>query len=130
MTKNPMIRLTLAAALILVAGAVPAAAQQTFQAEIDCGQDWNPGDQVPFTVRFEEQGFVTHQIDVTVSISVPTFGQFELFQGTFTLNPNEDRSFNGNINLPLSAPNGSYQMSVNANDGDEFAFDTCSFDVF
>ncbi len=118
-----------AVALLVTLAAVPASAQVTYDAEIDCGGVWSPGQAVPFTVRFEEQAFVSHDINVTIAVTIPGRGQHTLFQGTMLLGPNEDRSFVRDLNLPMGAPNGSYQMSVTADDGSQMAFDTCSFNV-
>jgi len=128
MNKSWIVRLTLAAAFVVLVAAAPAAAQ-TFDAEIDCGGVFGPGSSVPFTVRLEEQGFITHQIDASVKLTAPVIGQITLASGSFTLNPNQDKVINRNVNLPLAAPSGSYQMSVTADDGTEIAFDTCSFNV-
>lgn len=127
MNKSWIIRLTLAAAFVVLVGAAPSVAQ-TFDAEIDCGGVWSPGSAVPMTVRFEEQGFITHQIAVVVNLTAP-IGQITLVDGSFQLNPNQDRSFSKDIGIPLSAPNGNYQLSVTADDGQMIAFDTCSFNV-
>jgi len=128
MTKQWIVRLTVLAILATV-GAVAPATAQTYEAEIDCGDKWNPGDTVPFTVRFEEQGFITHDLTVSVNINVPGIGQISLFDGTTTLGPNQDLAFNRDIALPASAPLGDYNMNVTADDGALISFDTCSFDV-
>ena len=130
MKKTTIHRALLAVALLAVVAAVPASAQlPTFEAEIDCGDEWSPGQQVPFTVRFEEQGFIDHEIDTTVAITVPGRGQFDLFTGVVMLGPNQDLRFDRDLNLPAGAPLGDYQMSVTCDDGSEISFDTCSFKV-
>ena len=60
-----MISKMLVAAGAMIAFAAPAAAQ-SFEGEIDCNDVWQQGDSVPWTVRFEEQAFQQHSIDVTV----------------------------------------------------------------
>lgn len=128
--KNHRNALLIAAfALIATVAAVPASAQLTYKAEIDCGGVWSGGEAVPFSVRLEEQGFISHTVSITIAISIPGRGQHDLFSGTLNLGPNQDRTFNRMLNLPQAAPNGSYQMSVTADDGNEMAFDTCSFNV-
>lgn len=124
-----MRRFTLLAALVL-AIVVPAVAQMPpFEAEIDCGDVHQPGASVPFTARFENQTLEVQSLDTTITVSIPGIGQRTLINRTVTLNPNQDRAFNRNLNLPASAPTGSYTMSITASNGTDTAFDTCSFNV-
>lgn len=119
-------------ATILTLGALALAGTafaQDFEAEIDCGGVFQPGDMVPLTVRFENQTQQTIPLQVEVRMSVPGLGQFTLANGRFNLGPNEDRDITRRVTLPLSAPNGSYQGSVTASSPDETSFDTCSFQV-
>ena len=108
--------------------AAPAAAQ-TFEAEIDCGDVWQQGEQVPFTVRFEEQAFQNHTIDVLVTISGPGGIGKTLVNTTINLGPNQDLDRTKFINLPANAPVGDYDMRVTADDGTTIQSDSCSFDV-
>ena len=123
-----MISKMFVAAGALCAFAAPAAAQ-SFEAEIDCGDVWQQGDSVPWTVRFEEQANQQHVIDVTVELTRPDGVTRTLVTRTFTLNANQDRDFTRFINLPANALLGDYDMRVTADDGALSVSDTCSFDV-
>lgn len=124
---SPILR-TLVIAGAAIATAAPAAAQ-SYNAEIDCGGVFAPGDLVPWLVQFEEQGFFDHQMDVTVTVTVPSGRSKTLASRTFTLFSNTDPAFGRNLKIPLNAPAGSYDMEVTADDGSLVVFDTCSFDV-
>jgi len=119
--------------MLVAAGAVGAfaapAAAQSFEAEIDCGDVWQQGDSVPFTVRFEEQANQQHVIDVTVTLTRPDGVTNTLVNKTFTLSGNQDRDFTRFINLPNNALLGDYDMRVTADDGALSLSDTCGFDV-
>ncbi len=123
---------SLSKACVVAAGlfvfSAPAAAQ-TFQAEIDCGEDWRPGDSVPFTVRFEEQGFQQHTIQVVVTLDGPGNIAKTLINKTFTLNANQDIDINKVIKLKPNAPLGDYDLRVVADAGNEVRADDCGFDV-
>ncbi len=117
-------------AALMVAVVVPAVAQvPPFEAEIDCGGVFQPGASVPFTARFENQTLQVQSLDMTIAFAIPGQGQRDLINRTVVLNPNQDRDFNRNLNLPASAPTGSYSMSITASNGTDTAFDTCSFNV-
>jgi hypothetical protein len=122
-------KLALLIAVVLVS-ALPATAQlPPFDAEIDCGGVFMPGDSVPFTARFENQTFAVQDLDTTITLSIPGLGERTLFNRPVRLNPNQDRSFTKNLNLRASSPTGSYTMSITASNGTDVAFDTCSFNV-
>jgi uncharacterized membrane protein len=125
---NSLARITVVMFALLVVSVVPAMAQQ-FDAEIDCGGVFAPGDQVPLTLRFENQTLQSIAIKGDVTVRVPGLGDFEYRQGNFTLGPNEDRDFNLTLNLPQNAPNGSYTVRLRAMSNQEMTFDTCSFQV-
>src|SRR5688572_18517003 len=107
--------------MFIAAGAVCAftapAAAQSFEAEIDCGDVWQQGDSVPFTVRFEEQAFQQHNIDVTVTITRPDGLTKTLVNASFVLNSNQDRSFTRFVNLTANSLVGDYDLRVTADDG-------------
>jgi hypothetical protein len=105
------------------------AAAQSYEAEIDCGDDWQQGDSVPWTVRFEEQAGQQHSIDVTVTLTRPDGVTKTLVNRNFTLNANQDADFTRFINLPNNAILGDYDMRVTADDGTLQVSDTCGFDV-
>ena len=111
----------------LFAFAAPAAAQ-TFEAEIDCGGVFQQGDDVPFTVRFEEQAFQQHNIQLVVTLTGPGISK-TVINKSFTLGANQDRDINKIIALKANAPTGDYDMRVEADDGTTLQSDTCSFDV-
>jgi hypothetical protein len=119
--------------MFIAAGAVCAfaapAAAQSYDGEIDCGGVWAQGDSVPFTVRFEEQAFQQHTIQVGVRITRPDGQQKSLLNQTFVLNANQDREFTRFINLTANSLTGSYDLTLNASDGSLVVGDTCSFDV-
>jgi hypothetical protein len=123
-----MISKMFVAAGAMFAFAAPAAAQ-SFEAEIDCGDVWQGGDSVPWTVRFQEQAFQQHSIDVTVTLTRPDGVTKTLVNRNFTLNSNQDVEFTRFINLPTNAIVGDYDMRVTADDGSLVVSDTCSFDV-
>lgn len=125
---SSLARTTVVMLALLVVSALPAMAQQ-FEAEIDCGGVFAPGDQVPLTLRFENQTLQSIPIDGDVTVRVPGLGDFPYRQGSFTLGPNEDRDFNLKLNLPPNAPNGSYTVRLRAMSPQEMTFDTCSFQV-
>jgi hypothetical protein len=117
-------------ALVLSALSLPALAQQPpFEAEIDCDGLVNPPAQVPYTLRFENQTLQTIPIDVTVRLTLPTGNSLTLREASLNLRPNQDRDFNFSLNLPGTAPAGSYQMTIVATSPSFSTFDTCSFDA-
>ena len=111
----------------LFALAAPAAAQ-SYEAEIDCGGVFQPGQSVPFAVRLEEQAHQQHVIDMVVTLTGPGINK-TIINKTFTLNSNQDMKINKVVNLKANAPAGSYDMRVETDDGSLFVSDTCSFDV-
>ena len=118
------------AALVLSALSLPAMAQQPpYEAEIDCDGLVNPPAQVPYTLRFENQTLQTIPIDVTVRLSLPTGNSITLREASLSLRPNQDRAFNFALNLPGTAPAGSYQMTIVATSPSFSTFDTCSFNA-
>ena len=125
---SSLARTTVVMLALLVISALPAMAQ-SFDAEIDCGGVFAPGGQVPLTLRFENQTQQSIPIEGDVTVRVPGLGDFLYRQGSFTLGPNEDRNFNLTLNLPQSAPNGSYTVRLRARSPQEMTFDTCSFQV-
>ena len=125
-----MKKIVLMTALVALTTILPAAAQlPPFEAEIDCGGVFLQGDPVPFTARFENQTFDVQNLDTTITLTIPGIGQRTLINRTVVLNPNQDRAFTRNLNLPASAPTGSYDMSITASNGTDMTFDTCSFNV-
>ena len=125
---SSLARITVAMFALLLVSALPAMAQH-FNAEIDCGGVFAPGDQVPLTLRFENQTQQNIAIEGDVMVRVPGLGNFDYRQGNFTLGPNQDRQFNLTLNLPQNAPNGSYTVRLTARSNQEMTFDTCSFQV-
>jgi hypothetical protein len=125
---NRMVMFSVAAVAALIATAAPAAAQ-SYNAEIDCGGIFAPGDVVPFTLRFEEQAFQVHTINFTVELDRPGFPPKVIISKVFTLNPNQDLTVARSLTLKAGAPLGSYDMALTADDGTLIAMDTCSFDV-
>lgn len=116
--------------LVLLAAAIPAMAQvPAFDAEIDCGGVFAGGDSVPFLLDFQNQTLEQQNLEMTLAISIPGIGDRTLIQRSLTLGPNQDRLVSRQFNLPASAPNGNYTMSLTATNGVEMTFDTCSFNV-
>jgi hypothetical protein len=108
---SSLARTTVVMLALLVVSALPAMAQQ-FEAEIDCGGVFAPGDQVPLTLRFENQTQQSIAIEGDVTVRVPGLGDFPYRQGNFTL-----------------GPNGSYTVRLRAMSPQEMTFDSCSFQV-
>jgi hypothetical protein len=125
--KNLLSKMFVVGGLVL-ATAAPAAAQ-SFEAEIDCGGVWFPGDSVPFTLRFEEQAHVQHSIDLLVTLMPQGAGTKTIISKTFTLNSNQDRQFTRFLDLKATAPLGDYDMQITADDGTLIVTDTCGFNV-
>ncbi len=100
-----------------------------FEAEVDCDGVFNPGDTVPWQIRFENQLFQAQTLDVDINISVPAIGSIDLINVTFNLGPNQDLAIPRTLRLPTGAPRGQYQFVITANSGTASTFDTCSFDV-
>lgn len=119
-------RLTVAALALAVSA--PAFAQ-SFNAEIDCGGIFSPGDKVPFKVRLEEQALQVHNVNVTVELDPQGLGTKTVFHKVFVLNPNQDLVIKKNVGLPANAPLGSYELRVIADDGSLVLADSCSFNV-
>ena len=85
--------------------------------------------QVPYTLRFENQTRQTIPIEVTVRLTLPTGNSITLREATINLGPNQDRDIRQVLNLPGTAPAGSYQMTIVANSAQFSTFDTCSFNA-
>ena len=116
--------------LVLLAAALPAVAQvPAFDAEIDCDGIFAGGDSVPFLLDFQNQTLEQQNLEMTLAINIPGIGDRTLIQRNLTLGPNQDRLISRQFNLPVSAPNGNYTMSLTATNGVEMTFDTCSFNV-
>jgi hypothetical protein len=112
----------------LFAFAAPAAAQ-SYEAEVDCGGLFQGGDTVAYQLRFEEQAHQQHVITVDVVLDGPGLNKDIISGKTFTLNSNQDKTISKSIMLKPNAPAGSYQITLNTNDGSLFTTDSCSFNV-
>ena len=129
--KHALTHVFVVLAMLAPLAAAPASAQTlpSFDAEIDCGGLFAPGDSVPFRIRVENQTLDSIPLDASVSIQIPFIGNVTLFEPSFTLGPDQDLAVVRQLNLPPSEPRGPYDMMVVANSVDETSFDTCSFDV-
>jgi hypothetical protein len=118
-------------ALVLSALSLPAMAGGggPFEAEIDCGGLVSPPAQVPYQLRFENQTQQNQALDVTVRLSLPTGISITLREANINLAPNQDRAIRQTLNLPASAPSGSYTMTIVAATPTFSTFDTCSFNA-
>jgi hypothetical protein len=113
---------------LALASSAPAMAQ-SFDAEIDCGGVFAPGESVPFKVRLEEQAFQVHTIDLMVELDPQGAGTKVILHKTITLGSNQDLTIKRQLNLKLNAPAGDWDMRVIADDGALVMTDTCSFNV-
>ncbi|MEQ1504236.1 MAG: hypothetical protein ABMB14_18485 [Myxococcota bacterium] len=117
-----------AVAAVGLFASVPAMAQG-YNAEIDCGLTWAPGDLVPYTVRLEEQALTVHDLSIVITLSIPGQPDRTVVNAVSVLNPNQDRNVNRSLRLPQTAPAGSYTITLDTDDGVDALFDTCSFSV-
>lgn len=103
---------------------------QGYEAEIDCGGVYAPGDAVPYGLRFEELANVAHVVDVRVQVTTPSGTTITLVSKKgFNLGANVDAQFLPTLQLPAGAPVGDYDMRIDADDGVDVVGDTCSFTV-
>jgi len=113
---------------LLVISAMPAMAQG-FTAEVSCNGVFAPGAAVPIMPDVENKGAQTVTLDVNLQVQVPGLGAFPFKSTSLTVAPDQHRRANLTLNLPQSAPNGSYTMKITATSPDGMSFDTCSFQV-
>lgn len=96
---------------------------------VECAGVYDPGDEVPFVVRFRELAATEHTLHVVV----------RLFEGQDlvdvvsvddrTLGPGQELSFPAVVDLPLGADAGGYAVTVRAGDGSVVGRDHCTFEV-